>query len=175
MLCPVLACRRPDFSRRAGIADRVWGNLLRLLRLLAFVNPLEPLFLRLPFFKGGASGWLRCRSSVRKCRRTNLAVFPGTEKARCTVSADSPLPSSGCLAPNVQAVWRTDSGASTPRTNNAHEVVLPRTLAQHQHAPINRRFHSYSCLHVSHPPVVHIDAARLHEPPRFTLRRRELR
>jgi hypothetical protein len=77
-------------SLAAGLADRVQGNLPRLLSLPSLVNPF---FLRLASESGASELAQQMSSCVGKCRLKNLAVFPGTKKARCLdFSANSPLP-----------------------------------------------------------------------------------
>src|SRR6185295_10376899 len=98
-----------------------------------------------------------------KCRRTNLAVFPGTKNS--LEPSEPPLPSSGSLAPNVLAVCRTPGVTST----DADEVCAFGPLPEQNHGPLDRLSARNPQLRIRHALVVDVHAAREHQPPRFGL------
>ena len=53
-------------------------------------------------------------------------------------------------------------------------MVLLLPLPQHEQPPADRLLARQPRLRIRHAPIVHVDAARLHQPPRLALRRRQL-
>ena len=92
-------------SRAFGcLADRVQGNLLRLLAPPCLVNPLF-VALRIYFSQrhGRAVSSAECRSGRLRNAAEGAGRLPKTKKfAGLRASANSRCPCSGCRAPNVQ-------------------------------------------------------------------------
>src|SRR5690349_1656401 len=73
-----------------------------------------------------------------------------------------------------QRVKVSGGGGSASERRYFHQMMLPLPFADDEELPADRLSARESCLQIRDPPVVDVDAARLHQPPRLALRRREL-
>ena len=96
-------------------------------------------------------------------------LLRGTKKSAEKPQQISAAHAAGHFASNVRTVSRT---CRTP-SSQPHQMILLLPLPQHEHAAANRLLARQPRLRIRHAAVVHVDAARLHQPPRFALRRRQ--
>ena len=92
--------------------------------------------------------------------------FRGTKSSQ--ISSESSAALQLASRRTCRKVCRTESRASS----DSNQVILLGASSQQNQTPTNRLLSRNALSKIRDAPVVHVDAPGLHQPPRFTLRRR---